>query len=202
MKYAKSKRKGFTILELMIASTVFALMLTIVMSALVQYGKIFYQGSLAAKTQETSRRLIDEMTRQIRYTTGAVETKTNGGLTFVCMGNIRYIVDVDKPVDSATNQHALIKANNPVPDICDTSYSDPWPSDYQEQLQENTRVMQINATCQAATSICDISLLLVAGNDDDIDRTTNPLYPTCKPGPGSQFCTISDLSTTVVRRVI
>ena len=50
-----SGQKGFTVLELMIATTVFSVMLLLTTTGMIQIGKVYYKGLVTAKTQDTVR---------------------------------------------------------------------------------------------------------------------------------------------------
>lgn len=58
---------GFTIIELMIASTVFSVMLLLATFGLLQIGRIYYKGVTQAKTQAVARSSLDRITQSLQY---------------------------------------------------------------------------------------------------------------------------------------
>ncbi len=114
MKHLK-RQHGFTIIELMIATTIFSLVLMISLGAIMTITRMYYQGTLQAKTQNRVREIVDEIADDIRYLpgevvvtedpsviSGAIETGDDGSVGSVdpeapvdyfgehCIGEIRY----------------------------------------------------------------------------------------------------------------
>lgn len=89
---------GFTLVELMIASLVFAVILTISMYGFAAMSR-FYQRSLyAARTQQTARDVVAEMGATIQGTGGEItvgkdKVKDIGGVRFnvICVDTVRYL---------------------------------------------------------------------------------------------------------------
>jgi len=65
----KSLRKqyGFTLIELMIATSIFSLVLLMVAAGSIQIGKLFYKGYSSARAQNAAREIIDDITRVIQF---------------------------------------------------------------------------------------------------------------------------------------
>lgn len=56
---------GFTIVELMIATVVFSVILILITTGIIQIGKAYYKGIIGSRTQETARKITDEVGRSI-----------------------------------------------------------------------------------------------------------------------------------------
>ncbi len=74
MKRLNTNQKGFTILELMIATMVFSVILLGATTALIQIGKLYYKGIISSRTQETARGIVDQLGQQLQFSAG-VPTK-------------------------------------------------------------------------------------------------------------------------------
>ncbi len=103
---AKTKQSGFTIIELMIATTIFSIVLMIALAAVLRITRMYYQGTLQARTQNRVREIVDQIADEIRYSPG--EFLANNGQKEVlsaevddstqphqyygqyCIGDIRY----------------------------------------------------------------------------------------------------------------
>lgn len=72
----RSNQKGFTIIELMIATTIFSLVLMICLAAIMNITRTYYQGTLQARTQNRVREIVDEIADEIRYRPGEIVQTT------------------------------------------------------------------------------------------------------------------------------
>lgn len=71
---SKNNQQAFTILELMIATVVFSVILLLVTSGIIKIGNAYYKSVLQSRTQETARNIIDEISRGIQFSGVAVVT--------------------------------------------------------------------------------------------------------------------------------
>lgn len=93
-KYIQRQR-GFTIIELLIATTVFSVVLLVVMSAIVQMGRLYYKSNTMSRTQEMTRSILDDVTRAIQYSPAQVVTHrpaspADSEVTGLCIGGRRF----------------------------------------------------------------------------------------------------------------
>lgn len=72
MNKTRQTQRGFTIIELMIATTIFALILMICLAAIMHITRMYYQGTLQARTQNRVREIVDEIADEIRYRPGDI----------------------------------------------------------------------------------------------------------------------------------
>jgi prepilin-type N-terminal cleavage/methylation domain-containing protein len=109
--------KGFTVLELIIATTVFSVMLLLTTTGMIQIGRVYYKGLITSKTQETARSISEEIVRTVQFGGDAQlvpgATANFGGLVAqsVCMNNIRYTYSIDRRLaadtTARTSRHVL-----------------------------------------------------------------------------------------------
>ncbi len=133
-RMAAKSQDGFTIVELMIATAVFATVLLLCTFGLLQVGRVYYKGITSSRTQEVARTLMEDIAQAIQFSGGqivptAIQQAPGAtpvriqpeGRFRICIGDKRYSVATDTQVvtgdpDTSNNQayHAVIK--------------DTWPS--------------------------------------------------------------------------
>jgi prepilin-type N-terminal cleavage/methylation domain-containing protein len=212
----RRSQKGFTIVELMIATSVFAVVLIICTIAMLQIGRTYYKGITSTRTQETAREIVDEVARAIQYGSGRPETLTAGGNTGYCIGNKRYSYDLDWQVadnpNTSQNQsrHALVVddiacAGSAALAVAPSPPANPiTAAGVGENPHEliNTRMRLMRFTVQqvgaADSNLYRIIVRVVSG---DNDLLTSDHMNCSSQRAGGQFCAVSELSTVVQKRV-
>lgn len=143
----KRHQGGFTLIELMIATMIFSVILLGATVAVIQIGRMYYKGVVMSRTQEIARRTIDEVSRAIQFNNAQVFKPapvqidvtgiSNGSVTLqaVCVGNTRYTYALNAQVDRQNDfnkhrlRHALWQDQVQDPETCATdprvSGSDP-----------------------------------------------------------------------------
>lgn len=77
------KKHGFTMVELMIASIVFGMIMMITMSSYIYLSKLYQRVVTSQKTQETIGKISDDISRKIKYSkVSAIKTGDCGGYKF------------------------------------------------------------------------------------------------------------------------
>jgi prepilin-type N-terminal cleavage/methylation domain-containing protein len=211
-----SRQFGFTIIELMIATAIFSLVLLICLTAITQIGRMYYKGITTSRTQELARSIIDEISQQIQFSgrgntiTGSFTNTTSGTTSSMCIGPIRYTMLNDRQV-SKTNDTSLLKAKHalwrdegscPAPSVVMT---DDLPSTVvggAEIVPENFRILNLSITPASGATVFAVTVRVAYGDQDLLDLSNGFALATCKGSQiGTQFCAVSELSTTVTRRV-
>lgn len=188
MKTRIRNSRGFTVVELMIATSLFSLVLLVFSATFTKIGQLFYKGIIASKTQESARSLIDELSRSVQFSSGAISSSS----TMVCIGGTHYNYSLNTKVEPSV--YAVKKRLTSSGDAC-TAVSG------SEILSENMRLLDFRVVPQASADLYDIYVTVAYGDNDLF--TENPTTPNsrCKGGAGGQFCAVSALKTTVLRRV-
>lgn len=135
----RTNNQGFTIIELLIATVAFTIMLLICTVALVQIGRLYYKGITTNNTQEIARTVIDDISRSIQFGGESPynnPTATNWGaptnipVHSFCIGSTRYSYALDAQVsdDASINgmyqttshhiRHALWRDQTSTPLVC------------------------------------------------------------------------------------
>jgi prepilin-type N-terminal cleavage/methylation domain-containing protein len=74
MNKSESKsQKGFTIIELMISTVIFSLVLLGASAAIIQIGKKYSKGITYARTQEVARSTVDEIAQSLQFTSQSIK---------------------------------------------------------------------------------------------------------------------------------
>lgn len=208
---------GFTIVELMIATTVFALVLILLTTGIMQFTRQYYKGLISSKTQNTSRAIIDDITRSVQYDIGQVNELRRvspsaplGAIVGYCIGEVkrysfaldRQVVDGTPDVSANESNHGLIydevtgcNANSPALEV--TGISGLSGSNPREMLGANMRLDALSIT--GSGDVYNITVRVIYGDEDLLDGSVG--NRTCKMDRGREFCAISELSTTVNKRV-
>ncbi|HVU59892.1 MAG TPA: prepilin-type N-terminal cleavage/methylation domain-containing protein [Candidatus Saccharimonadales bacterium] len=207
------RRRGFTILELMIASSVFAVILLVVAVGVQRFTSGYFKGVTSSQTQATARNIMSDVSQAIEFGTNITPTVTSSGVSGLCIDNTLYSYAVGQQVtDTAPNSgkhqanHALVVSN---PSSCTASTTpslpnNPLPSGSRELLGQHMRLSAFSVT--GSGSLYTIHIRIIYGDDDlltpAVSGSTNWATENCSGTAGSQFCAVSDLQTTVERRVL
>lgn len=210
---------GFTIIELLIATTVFAVMLLLAQSIFVQIGHLFYRGVSITNTQETANHVFQDITGNFQNAQ-TVNSGASSGYTYYCVGNSRYIYQIDKPVDSsaatdhsAGGNYGILKdilpgAGNACAPPCDPSGSCPngWVpfKNPVELLGDKMRVGQFSIVQSTTTSnLYNVSIVIAYGDNNSVTyRTTgDPSTIACASDRQNNFCAVSSINTSVFKGI-
>ncbi|HMS23372.1 MAG TPA: prepilin-type N-terminal cleavage/methylation domain-containing protein [Candidatus Saccharibacteria bacterium] len=206
-------KNGFTLVELMIAVTVFSVLLILSAASLTQISRLYYKAVIVTKTQNVNRNIMDNIAQAFQFSSGNVATggPSSNGLKSICVGNIRYTYVLNKQINSV-NKHGLWRDKIASSGSCtplnfyDDSELENSISSAEgvELLEPGIRLKAISVTPSAVTEIKNVDVAVIYGDDDLIDfsdsANTQPVG--CKGGvTGSQWCALSRLYTQVFSRV-
>lgn len=215
----RQNSQGFTIIELLIASTVFSVVLLLVLQGVMHIGRLYYKGLSAARTQALGRRLSDEFTQALQFGGSGVQADalvsppSGGSSAIFCVGSYRYKVTFNRqldPVATGSRQSTQVLLRQVRNDVTVCSTTDPFDAPT-ELMDKGMRIVKMQILPVASRSgLYTVSLRIIAG-DDDLLNYSNPaaadqpaIYQTatCRDSSvGGQFCADSSLSSTVERRV-
>jgi prepilin-type N-terminal cleavage/methylation domain-containing protein len=210
MKLTPNK-SGFTLVELMIATSIFSVVMIISTYTFIQISRYYTKGLNMVRTQDLARNVVDEIASQIKMSNTSVITTPDPGSqplapdqSILCVGNKSYVYRLGVNEDGMTN-HALISYNIR-PGTC------PFPADDSTKkvlLRTNYRLLQFQAPAAIGSSSMlynvSVKLLYSVGNDL-INFHGSPPAPfdqwTCNTAnKGSEYCTLSTISTVVYKRI-
>jgi prepilin-type N-terminal cleavage/methylation domain-containing protein len=226
MKQERLKRQaGFTILELMIATTIVAVILLLATSVMIGLQNLYYKGINQENTQNGVRTIVDQINQDIQTSIGspavswvpaaslpAPVTQTFNGhaeqyqVNALCIGSTRYVYVVGPQVGNNSNQvpQALWRDSTPeagcasaIPNI---GPGQPAPSDGgTAYVTAGSRLTDFKIT-QLSDSDYQVQVSIALGTDDLLS-SNNTYSATCNPGSGGQFCATAGLTSEVSQRL-
>jgi len=209
---------GFTIVELMVSTAVFGTVMLIIAVGALRFTHDYYKGVVSSRTQEAARAIMSELTQSLQFGTD-VSATNNGGSTILngyCMGSVEYSAAMGYQVTPTGSlgphqaQHGLVKrigvsgcgTGLPTDDVIAGPFD---PTTQRELLGPHMRVAALDIT-QLNTDLYQIHLKIIYGDDDLLNPavtagTTDFSGEGCSGAAGSQWCAVSDLTTTVNKRI-
>ncbi len=143
---------GFTIVELMIATLIFTIILVVVTVGVLSFTKGYYKGLNSSATQTRARSLLSSIAQGIQYAGGANQvTKTSaGGGQYGCIkvGNVSYNYYLGRAVDGTAGNYGVYATTNGS-DNCDATsgtYNPLADTAGRELLSPHMRLTNIDAT--------------------------------------------------------
>lgn len=218
------KAGGFTIIELMVASTVFSVVVLGVAYGIMGISKQYQRSMNISRTQAAARELLDNFSESMRYNSGGGPSGVAGSNTqYRCMSNKQFIFTPGRKKISGSpgnteTKNAVLIVNRPAgscPVPADV-YNTGKPAGAEELLGSNMRLAYFNVSNLAA-SLYTISIKVAYGDDDllcsntavagscDSGAAAMPADKSnffqadlrCKAGAGSEYCAVSGLTATV-----
>ena len=215
---------GFTIIELLIATAVFSIVLMTALAGFLQIGRLFYQGVSTTQTQTVVNQLFQDIVGNFQTAANISSLQSTNGYTYYCIGNSRYTYNIGKKVILADspNHAALASGGNfgllkdilPGATACAPPCNDlgggacsagtvPFKSPI-ELLGDNMRVESFNLqqNPNVGPNFYNVSVVIAYGDDDLLDYTNPKDHSTvfCKSGSfNQQFCAVSRLDSGVYR---
>jgi prepilin-type N-terminal cleavage/methylation domain-containing protein len=222
-----NQQKGFTIIELMIATSVFATILLMVSVMIIGISRLYYKGINQSRVQAATRQIAEQVSQSLQYTGGVWVpgtskpfTTVNGGVTqsitaeAYCMGNIRYsfVRGVQSGDGPGESRHALWRDTNdddltcePV-DLTNPNIKSISPEG-QEMIMRGGRVTELKIDGAASPFIITVAVAYgddTTDNDGPLELAVPPAPPEdarCRGGNATQFCATAKLKTAAVRRL-
>lgn len=201
-----SSESGFTVVEFLISTAVFSVVLLICSFAILHIGRMYYKGVITSRTQDAARRIVEDVAASIQY--GEKDNDplrfmpdpiTSGGSTTYCLGDTRYTYISDTPLDSAT-PHVLWRdertrgCGDDLPNMAN-------PSGGQEMVGRNMRITSFSVQRPpVGGSLWAVSITVSYGDDNDLFEDS--AHTICKGvQAGGQFCAVSSYTTSVIKRL-
>ncbi|HEY1064067.1 MAG TPA: type II secretion system protein [Candidatus Saccharimonadales bacterium] len=116
----QSRNSGFTIIELLIATAVFSVVLLVISAAIIQIGRLYYKGITSARTQEVARSVMNDISQAIQFNVGQVEeigppsfsnANDNGNSRAICVATQQYNFVYGQ--QRTNTRHALVSREVP-----------------------------------------------------------------------------------------
>lgn len=212
-----SQSKGFTIIELMIATSVFAVVLLLITSGILHIGKAYYKGVAQARTQTVARNVIDEISRGIQFSGGgsSVSPRISAGSDRygLCVNNVVYEFVLDTRLGSGGGTSPRVLIAHPGPGSCagfnngsltnivTTPPPVPPGEVNRELLGESMLLLELDVVPTPPSYRITVVVALVADTNLLTGSAPYNAGTLCKGGAGQEFCAVSKLETTIQKRV-
>lgn len=209
----RTSSQGFTLVELLIATSIFSTILLVVTFGIINIGKIYYRGINSTNTQSVARVIMDDIVQSIQFYGGTVtipSPQTSPG--FYCIGDKKYSFVLDKKVGSDIGNVKLALISE-LSAACSTSSLDGSGNvafaNYTSLIGKNMRIQKLQIESLPPNNYA-VTVKVISGDDDLLEDTNGksktdagytPGQDRCKIGAGSQFCSVSELYTIVNKRI-
>lgn len=211
MTNLKRDQKGFTIIELLIATSILTVILLLVTVMISNIGSLYYKAIALSQTQGSTREITASVAQDVKLSDNAVasESITRVGVTVnsFCVGTIRYSYILGRQIgsdDSApANQlpHILWRDARVGSDCTpvDITADIPASADGIELMSPRTRLTEFLIAAPTNPALITIKVGVAYGGEDLLS-TTGP-GAQCLGGKGDQYCATDTLTTTAVQRI-
>lgn len=201
---------GFTIIELMIASVVFSIILLVALAGFTSIGRLFYKGVTINQTQNITSQVLDDVVHNIQSAASVSTVQSGNGYTYYCIGgtrytlNLKHVLDTSQPEDySVGGNFALVRDKLPGATACAApcatssgcptgtiSFTKPV-----EMLGNRMRLMKLDVA-SVNGQLYNVSVVIAFGSDSAFSDVSDPDKIACQGGEASQaFCSVNRLST-------
>jgi prepilin-type N-terminal cleavage/methylation domain-containing protein len=186
-----ASQRGFTIIELLVATLIFSIILIVITAGVLSFTRQYYRGLVESKTQAVARQIMDDVVRTIQYNPGnmyPIGTPTSG----YCIGsNVRYsfarniqVIEGGGVPASHQGNHGLIKdkvngCNTGTAPIAVASEPAVLASGRREVLGERMRLVKFIITPSSAADSYKVTVRVAYGDDDVL---CSPTVPAANPG--------------------
>ena len=198
----KNRQKGFTIIELMIAISVFAAAVVLITMGVLLISRQYQQGSTRTKLESANREVHQTFTQAVQFANGTYQTNSvvYAGYTASCIGTKRFIY-----------------GSQPTLPYDESKYNSLNPGLYIDSVDNKTCPNTSNP--KAGTNLLPPGAKVVQFDFDDVqkkfttkfvsspgdllDYGTLPEYNIkCNSGiAGREFCAVVQLTSSAIQRV-
>lgn len=219
--YHQSDQRGFTIIELLIATTILSTILLMVTVMMISIGNLYYKGVNQARIQDDVRSTAEDVAQHLQLNNS---DPTSGSTTLFrfgrpvpaqayCVSSTRYSYVVGRQIGSGLDTdgtpqvpHVLWRdtiasgaACTPGNLVSGNPSLGTGGSNGVELIAPNSRLTFFQVS---GISPYTVQIGVAYGNIDLLNlNLTGPTTTTCKGITGDQFCSTAGLTTTVSRRL-
>jgi len=214
-------QSGFTIVELMIATLVFSVVLMVITTGVISFSNFYYKGLNSSATQVATQGAVDNIVQSIQFSSVGTITSTDGTEGFFCAGNKLYVYTLGQQFTgnpaATTGLYAMDKG---------ASCTNTPPSGGTELLAKNMRLTKISVSQNnPVANLWQVTLNVAYGDSDllcdpsigspttagscatnGVNYAANALVSgnsiICKAQVGSQFCSTSAVSNVTQQRIM
>jgi prepilin-type N-terminal cleavage/methylation domain-containing protein len=227
MKKISKQQSGFTIIELLVATTIFSIVLVVIVASFLQVGRMFYKGVSINNTNEAARNLVDDIANDVRLSKSSLYAdpapdSADSSKKFFCVGQHRYTYKLNTQVrdndinPTSGNISARTMSAGVVQDSTGGNCQDPSHlngTNASQVLGPDMRLNALDVAKNATGSAVRIHAhILFYGTDDNVfssiahpaDNDTDHAASLSDPKAfcsgnllSTQFCSVADIDTNI-----
>jgi prepilin-type N-terminal cleavage/methylation domain-containing protein len=228
MKQRLTSSSGFTIIELMIATAVFSVVLLLLVTGVITVTRQYIQGLNEAHTQDVARNISNTVSQAIQFNGGSYTgpgspvVGTYGSENRICLGDDRYSYLLGEELEDQPSSSPQQTADALVEDSGSCSAgttplmftSAPLPTGATELLSANMRLDNLSVSkVVGSLNTYNVCVRVVYGSDDSVTAFTRAGTNLCNQSGIQEhqcasgglldfaFCAVSEIDTTVKQRV-
>ena len=208
-KYRKiSNDSGFTIIELMIATAVFSLILVVITFSVIKFTNSYYKSSYQSATQSSTRNIVEAVTSAVQFGKSTISAGNSadaaaaGSNQFFCAGGYVFVY---KKFDMYQKGDVGMYSQPMGSTDCATSAT-LSSADRVQYMGERMRITYLSflpngGGAQISVKLAygdDLSPSLFTDGGEGVGRGKNVQ---CRPEMGNEYCAVSSMSATATSRV-
>jgi prepilin-type N-terminal cleavage/methylation domain-containing protein len=168
----EKRQAGFTIVELMVATAVFSLVLVVILYGVLSFSHAYYSGVNSTAIQNTARSITNSVSQAIEFSGNEITPVTNisGSTNYFCVGGATYYYAVGAMYDGASPS-AADPGLYMIPGICSNTPSIPAAGG-KELLGTDMRITYLDVSQSSANMqltsprLYNVALGLTFGQSD------------------------------------
>jgi prepilin-type N-terminal cleavage/methylation domain-containing protein len=196
----KRNNGGFTVVELMIAISVFATAMTLILAGVIFISRQYQQTSNKVQLEDASRTVHQQITQSIQFSGRDVSAKIpNGQYSARCVGNYMYIYSSAEPVSNQTVYASMSEGLYVKDNANNCAASDINITGATNLLPKGAKVVKFEITTTGTTSSLSTTF---SKSPADILVFSGPGDVRCdSASKGREFCATVTLDSTATRRI-
>lgn len=194
------RQSGFTIIELMIATAVFSVILLIVTVGIMYFTRSYYNGVYKSATQNVARDIVNAVSGAIRFGSGDVDFTNATGVpdAYFCTGGYVFFAKIGEQYIAGDATKAGFYMQPKPAGACSV------PADKvgrKQLLGDRMRVTHIAIT-DHSNGLYAFDVGVAYGDGDLLEPNTGiGIDVRCKTEAGSEYCAVAKQSATVQQRL-
>jgi hypothetical protein len=209
-----NKQSGFTLVELTLSVAFIGFLVLFTVVATLQVMRTYNKGLAVKEINQTSRTIVEELSRAIKSSTFTTVNTTPNDETpsksRICVGGVSYVwnlagANLNKYASTGNPAVTFVRVEDPGGSLCSQSsgfYPNVDESKATKLLSGRVWVQSLKVTKNSTTNLATITMQLSTSDDP-----SSPLLESlpdggvrCKGQAGDQFCAVATLTTTVAMR--
>jgi prepilin-type N-terminal cleavage/methylation domain-containing protein len=176
-----NNESGFTIIELLIATAVFSIILLITASSIIGISNTYVKGQVTSQTQQSARAILTDISQAIEFNNNITFAQnTTSNEFYFCVGSDIYVYQLDTELESnpspgngSQDNWALLRySSNGCPSSAPTVTNGQVATGQEELLANNERLGQLSITpinLSSGNTAYQVSVTVGYGADDLLD---------------------------------